>query len=274
VDLSWDGSATQGTFDPGLSRHKGKVGFQAQRGTIRFRKIEIKELPTKPVPPTRAPPVKPTNEEKPPVGDPRPTEGFVSLFNGKDLDGWYLECEAAGKFVVKDGVIVGTSPSTPMQNYLLSKKEYSDYILRFECLVEAGGNAGVALRAVDGETTQMPGGKVIPFHPLLKLTDPIAPIEADSRARTGTTRVVDGRRFTQPSKRADFRVGEWTFVEMEVKGRTCRIWIKRKLVANLKWDGTTEGPISPGLSRAKGKVGLHAQVGTARFRKIEIKELP
>ena len=34
-----------GAFVPGLGRVKGKVGFQTNTGTVRFRKIEIKELP-------------------------------------------------------------------------------------------------------------------------------------------------------------------------------------------------------------------------------------
>jgi hypothetical protein len=34
-----------GAIIPALLRSKGKIGFQAHTGTVRFRKIEIKELP-------------------------------------------------------------------------------------------------------------------------------------------------------------------------------------------------------------------------------------
>ncbi len=46
VDVTLDRNArNQGAFVPGLQRVKGKVGFQTNTGTVRFRKIEIKELP-------------------------------------------------------------------------------------------------------------------------------------------------------------------------------------------------------------------------------------
>jgi hypothetical protein len=48
VDLTLDpDSRNSGAIVPGLGRRQGKVGFQINTGTVRFRKIEIKELSTK-----------------------------------------------------------------------------------------------------------------------------------------------------------------------------------------------------------------------------------
>jgi hypothetical protein len=47
LDTKLDPSAKSGTVVPGLERAKGRIGLQRHTGTVRFRKIEIKELPAK-----------------------------------------------------------------------------------------------------------------------------------------------------------------------------------------------------------------------------------
>ena len=67
---------------------------------------------------------------------------FVSLFNGKDFTGW----GAAGKqeqngYLVKDGVI----ESTPKCRFLVTEKEYEDYILEFEFNLASAANNGLGI---------------------------------------------------------------------------------------------------------------------------------
>src|SRR5262249_42458577 len=50
------------TYDQNRKEPRGHIVLQAEKGTVRFRKIEIKEL--------------------------SPEPGWVSLFNGTDLTGW------------------------------------------------------------------------------------------------------------------------------------------------------------------------------------------
>ena len=54
--------------------------------------------------------------------------GFVSLFDGKSLDGWTLLSKTGDGYVVKDGKII--LPRGGSGN-LFTKKEFSDFILRF-----------------------------------------------------------------------------------------------------------------------------------------------
>jgi len=60
------------------------------------------------------------------LGDEYPEDEFVSLFDGKTLDGWHLMNSA--KFVAEDRVIKLNGGS----GWLRSEKEYSDFILRLE----------------------------------------------------------------------------------------------------------------------------------------------
>src|SRR5687767_1685514 len=70
--------------------------------------------------------------------------GFVSLFDGKTLQGWvYVGGEKNGYLIEKEMLI---SPAEENGN-LFTKKEYSNFILRFEFSMEEGANNGVGIRA-------------------------------------------------------------------------------------------------------------------------------
>jgi hypothetical protein len=77
------------------------------------------------------------------LADSKDTSGF---FNGKDLDGW----EGLMQYwSVKDGAIVGYTPSDPRHNtFLCSKKKYKDFELSFKIRLKDGvGNSGVQIRS-------------------------------------------------------------------------------------------------------------------------------
>lgn len=70
-------------------------------------------------------------------------EGFKSLFNGKNLNGW-VQLTAPGNFKVIDGAIelVGKTGG-----WLRSWEEYGDFVYRGEYWIEEGGNGGFYIRA-------------------------------------------------------------------------------------------------------------------------------
>lgn len=72
-------------------------------------------------------------------------EGYVLLFNGKNLDGW------EGNPVlwsVQDGAIVGTTDSRPIQEntFLIYRERFADFILRFDIKLR-NHNSGVQFRS-------------------------------------------------------------------------------------------------------------------------------
>jgi hypothetical protein len=74
------------------------------------------------------------------------SSGTSAFFNGKDLDGW----EGLTQYwSVKDGAIVGYTPSDPHFNtFLCSKKKYKDFELSFKIRLKDGiGNSGVQIRS-------------------------------------------------------------------------------------------------------------------------------
>jgi hypothetical protein len=75
----------------------------------------------------------PSEEEK--------SEGFVSLFDGKSLDGWIGDTEG---YAVENGAIVCIPDRG---GNVFTKGEYADFVLRFEFKMEPGANNGLGIRA-------------------------------------------------------------------------------------------------------------------------------
>ncbi len=69
-------------------------------------------------------------------------DGWVSLFNGENLDGWHLRHDGPNGWTVQDGVLINTPPSVD----LISDVPLEDIELHVEFRVPQGGNSGVYLQ--------------------------------------------------------------------------------------------------------------------------------
>ena len=78
-------------------------------------------------------PVRPAKQEITPE---EKAEGFVSLFNGKSLDGW--QGNKTDYFAENGDLVV--DPSRGGKGNLFTGKEYSDFIFRFEFQLTPGAN--------------------------------------------------------------------------------------------------------------------------------------
>lgn len=73
-------------------------------------------------------------------------ERFQPLFNGKNLEGW--DVDTASVWEVRDGLIIGKSPGLPYNEFLRTKKCYSDFILKAKIRIMNGkGNSGIQFRS-------------------------------------------------------------------------------------------------------------------------------
>ena len=215
-----------------------------------FRKIEIKEL-------TQADDAAPTA----PAAD-----GFVSLFNGKDLTGWSVDSGAAERWKVEEGQIKGTGIGSAGRGWLLSEKEYENFVLTLEFQAAAEADGAVGIRARPGE---MEGG--LPHHLAIKLTGYTNP----ALPRIGAFYYWPNT-WQQPSKQAEVAPkGEWNKLTVRVQGDELRISVNGQEVQNLSLAEFAKKPnVFPGVNRPSGRIGLQQHTGEIRFRNIEIKELP
>ena len=100
-------------------------------------------------------------------------EGWTSLFNGKDLTGWTVQCKPQDKgrtfWKVEDGAIVADSMGAKGHDYvwLCTEKEYGNFVLRlkFQAYRDSPGNSGVQIRShYDTEAGYLDGPQ-IDIHP-------------------------------------------------------------------------------------------------------------
>lgn len=193
-------------------------------------------------------------------------EGFVSLFNGKDLTGWFIVNQMGPGFLVKDGLIV--CPFEGGQK-LMTEKEYANFILRLEYRLEADSNNGIGIRAPrDGQTSvygieiqilDQSGPKYGPMK--LKPEQYNGSIYDVWPARTGFLR----------------KPGEWNEQEIIANDRRITIRLNGVTVLNADLDDVREPEVlkkHPGLQRKSGHIVLLGHQAHVEFRNLRIKELP
>jgi len=190
-------------------------------------------------------------------------DGFVSLFNGKDLSGWTGENHSYG---VEEGNIV-IRPDKGGGN-LYTEKEYSDFIFRFEFKLSPGANNGLGIRAPLKGNAAYLGYE-------LQIIDNTAPkyenLEPYQYHGSVYGIIPAKRGFLKP-------VGEWNSQEVWVKGDNIRITLNETVIVdgNLKEasaNGTMDGKEHPGLMRTTGHIGFLGHGSLLWFRNIRIKEL-
>ena len=83
-------------------------------------------------------------------------EGWVALFDGKTLKGW--TASPGGKWEIKDGVLVGTSPKSEKRHGILSSdKEYGDFKVSIK-YKSTKGNSGLYFRSAKTKDGAASGG--------------------------------------------------------------------------------------------------------------------
>lgn len=95
-----------------------------------------------------------------------PDNGWISLFNGKDLTGWKVECTPPDRdkqfWTVKEGAIDCNSLGRADHDYvwLIHQGEYGDFELRlqFQAFRDSPGNSGVQVRSRFEASTEAPRG--------------------------------------------------------------------------------------------------------------------
>lgn len=190
--------------------------------------------------------------------------GFESLFDGKTLDGWQLVNKKGEGYVVKDGVIV--CPATGGGN-LFTKKEYSNFILRFEYRVSPGGNNGIGLRApLEGDAA------------FVGMESQVLDDYAPQYAKLLPGQYHGSIYKVFPAKRgATKKAGEWNTEEIICDGPNVKVTVNGTV--------TVEGNINdvkdpttlkehPGLKRTTGYIGFLGHGTLVEFRNIRVKTLP
>jgi hypothetical protein len=180
-------------------------------------------------------------------------EGFMSLFNGRDLQGW-TPMGTPEAFTVKDKAIY-TTGARPYPSWLRSDREYENFVLRFEYKTEGWYEGGVLLHApVDG-----PGSKLgFKLH-----------LRHDKKAYglRSPGAIYDA---AAPRSIANLPSGQWNRCEVECNWPCLRVTLNGELIHEIAMD--TDDAFKYRLRR--GFVGIQNIGCRASFKSIRIRVLP
>ena len=167
--------------------------------------------------------------------------GWVTLFDGKSLDGWDQVGES--NWHVEDGAVVADKMEA---GYLVSKNSYKNFVVRVEFWPSDNANSGIYFRCLDPK----------------KITDRtcyeanIFDQRPDPSYGTGAiTRYVE----VDPMPKA---ADKWNTYEVTAKGRDITVVLNGQTTAKLRNGMFDEGPIA-----------LQHGAGAIKIRKVEIKPL-
>lgn len=164
-------------------------------------------------------------------------DGWVYLFNGKDLTGW-KQLNGEAKYEVVNGVIVGTTVANTPNSFLTTEKDYSDFILEVELKVDDNMNSGIQFRSLS--KADYNNGRVHGYQ-----------CEVDPSDRAWSGGIYDEARrgwlypcTYNPEGGEAFRNGAWNLYRIECVGNDIRTFLNGKPVAHLIDDMTPKGFIS------------------------------
>jgi len=203
------------------------------------------------------------------AADNTPPEGFVALFNGKDLTGWKglvanpprrakMSAEELAKAQAKadeqmrkhwkvvDGVLVFDGKG----KNLCTVKDYGDFELYVDWKIKPGGDSGIYLRG----------------SPQVQIWDP-------ARHPEGSGGLFNNKKHpSKPLVCADHPVGQWNTFRIKMIGDRVTVWLNGKLVVdNVVMENYWERdkPIYP-----TGSIELQNHGNTLYFKNIYIREIP
>jgi hypothetical protein len=199
-------------------------------------------------------------------------DGFVPLFNGKDLTGWKADDEARKHWTVKDGVLDYDGKNKD----LWTEGAYGDVVLRLAWrwsgpatavdhpVFDADGNE------IKGRTERMmdAGDSGVFLRGYRKAQANLFCYPCGSgevwEYRTDPRMPADVRKACMPRKRADKPPGEWNRMEITLKGDRMTVVVNGEEVI-------TQARL-PGIP-ARGPIGLQHEHGTVQFKDLAVKVL-
>jgi Domain of Unknown Function (DUF1080) len=226
-----------------------QIELQAHGTYVAYRNIYLRELPA---------------SEPPVLSDAEKKEGFVSLFDGLDLDQWTGNTVG---YPVRDGV-VEVAPELGGGGNLYTTAEFSNFDYRFEFQLTPGANNGIGIRApLEGDAAYV--GMEI------QVLDNEAPQykDLDPRQYHGSVYgIIPAKRgFLLPT-------GEWNKEEIIAKGNKIKVILNGTVILDgdikeaLK-NGTLDNKDHPGLFRPSGHLGFLGHGDVVRFRNMRVKKL-
>ena len=216
------------------------------------------------------------SEEEPSSTGKVDESGWSDLFDGKTLNGW-VHLNGSHRYTVEDGAIVGRTVAGSRNSFLCTKKEFGDFELELDVMVDSVTNSGIQIRSkvrpfTIGEGYDMRAGRV---------NGPQVEMQRNHRSGTPTTGLIYGEALGTGWLSAEEKIQNghhylhnegWNKLRIVARGSRIQTWVNDNQVENLVNDDVYK-------THSRGFIGLqmHAMENgalfTMRWKNIRIREL-
>lgn len=171
--------------------------------------------------------------------------GFVPIFDGKSLEGWTGQ---VGNYEAKNGLLICKKKGS---GNIMTKKQFGDFIYRFEFKLEPGGNNGVSVRGHEIQILD----DYAPRYKNLKPCQYHGSIYCKVPAKRGHTK----------------KAGEWNTEEITVKGSHWTVKVNGVVIVDA--DISKVKGLEAVAKRTSGPIGFRGHGAYLEFRNLRVKEL-
>ena len=226
-----------------------QIELQAHGRHVSYRDLYIREIP-------RIKPYVLSDEEK--------KEGFDLLFDGTNMHAWTGNMT---EYIIEDDAIA-VHPIGGNHGNLYTKKEYQDFVYRFEFQLTPGANNGIGIRApLEGDAAYV--GMEIQ----------VLDNEADMYKNLHEYQYHGSVYGVIPAKRGYLKpLGEWNVEEITAKGTHIKVVLNGTTIldgdiSDAIRNGTLDKKEHPGLKNVSGHLGFLGHGDVVKFRHMRIKDL-
>lgn len=162
------------------------------------------------------------------------SQQWQPLFNGKNLHGW-KQLGGTAKYQVKNGEIIGTTAANTPNTFLVTEKEYGDFIFEASVKLDVPVNSGIQFRSKSSPDYQ--NGKVHGYQ---------MEIDPSSRKWSGGLYDESRRGWLYPMElneknKVHFKTAQWYHYRIECIGNSIKTFIDGKQMAHVVDDVATSG---------------------------------
>jgi hypothetical protein len=174
-------------------------------------------------------------------------EGWIALFNGKDLTGWKISED--GNWTVEDGAIVVHSK----RSHLFTEKDFKNFDFQCEIMTEPGSNSGVYFHTAYEETFPHQGHEV--------------QVNCTHRDPVKNGSIYNVVKVYEPNAKDN----EWYTLQITVKGKNVVTKVNGKVAVDYTEPDGVTGPRKFG----SGAMALqaHDPLSVVRYRNLKIKPM-
>lgn len=192
-------------------------------------------------------------------------EGFITLFDGTNLDAWTGNKTA---YTITENKEIFVDPSKGGKGDLYTAEEYGDFIYRFEFKLTPGANNGIGVRTPLNVNAAYEGFEIQVLEDTDKKYATLHPYQFHGSVYG----IIPAKRNAQKP------VGEWNAEEIIMDGRHVKVTVNGKVIVDADLDeasknGTIDKLKHPGLKRTMGHISFCGHGDKLWYRNIKVKPI-